>query len=78
MDEFRAEPQKLMLPVQKSNLGVTRSASDVHFAEPVEELSILRLRDRGAHSGDRMSLCLSVNLRDFGTVYPSKAKAGAA
>ena len=57
----------------KRDLGVARSAPDVHFADSVEELSILRLRDRVVHFWDPISLCFSVILRDFGTLSMKKA-----
>ena len=72
------EITKIVASRPKCVLGVARSAPDVHFADSVEELSILRLRDRGAHFGDRISLCFSVILRDFGTLSPSKATPGTA
>ena len=72
------EITKIVASRPKCDLGVARSAPDVHFADSVEELSILRLRDRGAHFWDRISLCFSVILRDFGTFSPSKATPGTA
>ena len=50
----------------KRDLDVTRSAPNVHFADSVEELSILRLQDRGVRFCDQFSLRFAVIVCDFG------------
>ena len=52
MDDFGGlKITKIVASRPKCGLDVARCAPDVHFADSVEELSILQLRDRGAHFG---------------------------